>query len=184
MTTVRALLFSAWLATSVTAIVAHAHEGHDDSAPSPSAAIAGGNPRVEATSDLFEIVGIVENGVMTIFLDRYATNDPIANARIEIEIGPVKGSTQQSPDGTYTFKHAVLSQPAQLPVTFAVAAGGDSDLLTGDLVISDPNAVNAYSTIDFVWKWWWWAAGGLVLGGVLAIAWLLRRRQRLKETVQ
>ncbi len=184
MTAVRALLFSAWVATSLLASAARAHEGHDDAASPMPMAPGGGIPRVEAYSDLFEIVGVVNNGVMTLFLDRYATNDPITNAKIDIELGAAKGSAQPNPDGTYTFKHAALSQPAQLPVTFAIAVGSDADLLTAELVIVDPNAGSAHSTATPLWKSWWWAAGGLLLLGMISVAWLLRRRQLGRESAK
>ncbi|MEP7181252.1 MAG: hypothetical protein ABI886_03580 [Betaproteobacteria bacterium] len=182
MTVVRVLLHCAWVALSLLAFAAYAHEGHDDSTPGVPAAIAGGVPRVEANSDLFEIVGVIDNGTMTLFLDRYSTNEPIANAKIDVEIGSVNGVAQQNVDGTYTFKHALLVQPAQLPITFAIAAVGESDLLTAAVVIPDLTADGAHSTAAPQWKWWWWVAGGLHLLGMIALAWLLLRRHRAKET--
>lgn len=181
MTVIRALLHCAWVAISLLAFAAHAHEGHDDATPGVSAAIAGGVPRVAANSDLFEIVGVVDNGVMTLFLDRYATNEPIANAKIDIEIGAVKGAAQPNADGTYTFKHPLLVQPAQLPITFAIAAASDSDLLTAEVVIPDPNALTTHAAPAALWKSWWWIGGGLLLLSLIAGAWWLHHRQHNPE---
>ena len=176
MTAIRVILLSTCLAIGVQPTAARAHEGHDDAATAPS--IPGGNlPRVEAQSDLFEIVGVVRNGVMTLFLDRYATNEPVVDAKIDIEAGQLKGPAQTNPDGTYTFKHATLIQPGQLPVTFTITAGRDSDLLTGDLVIGDPSTASVQANADSFWKRWWWAAGGLVVLAGIAIAWWSRRKR-------
>ena len=175
MTAIRVILLSACMAISLQPVPARAHEGHDDAAPSASSMSGANVPRVEAQSDQFEIVGMVQNGVMTLFLDRFATNEPVIGAKIDIEGGPLKGTAQTNPDGTYTFKHAALTQLGQLPLTFTVTAGRDSDLLTGDLVIGDASAANVHANTDSSWRRWWWAAGGLAVLTGIAIAWLSRR---------
>ena len=182
MTAVRAML-AAGLVAGVLTMAARAHEGHDDAA-SPAAALPGaGGPRIEAQSDLFEIVGVVRDGVMTIFVDRYATNEPVVDAKIDIDAGPVKGSAQANPEGTYTFKHAALTQPGQLPVTFTIVAGGESDLLAGELVIADPNAAAAQASDNPLRKRWWWVAAGLLVFAGIITAWW-SRRQRVKGTAK
>jgi hypothetical protein len=183
MTAIRVILLVACMATSVQPIAARANEGHDDAAPSASGLPGANVPRVEAQSDLFEIVGVVQNGAMTLFVDRYATNEPVVDAKIDIEAGPLKGSAPANPDGTYTFKNAALTRLGQHPVTFTITAGRDSDLLAGDLVIGDPNAAKVHVNDDPLWKRWWWTAGGLVLLVAVAIAWW-SRRNRVKGIVQ
>jgi membrane fusion protein, heavy metal efflux system len=177
MTAIRAILIAAYMTTSLQPTAGHAHEGHDDAAP-PASGLPGANvPRIEAQSDLFEIVGVVQNGVMTLFVDRYATNEPIVDATIDIEAGPLKGSAQANPDGTYSFKDPALTRPGQLAVTFTIAAGRDSDLLAGDLVIADPDAAAAHANADPWWKRWWWIAGASVVLSGAVIAWWSRRKR-------
>jgi hypothetical protein len=176
MTAMRAIMLAACMILTLQASAGRAHEGHDDATPSASALPAADVPRVEAQSDLFEIVGVVRNGVMTLFLDRYATNEPVAGAKIDIEAASFKGSAQANPDGTYAFKHAALTQSGQIPVTFTIAFGPDSDLLTGELVISDPDAA-AHANADPWWKRWWWLAGALVALAVAVIASSSRRKR-------
>jgi cobalt-zinc-cadmium efflux system membrane fusion protein len=183
MTAIRVILLAACMTISLQPTAGHAHEGHDEAAPSASAMPGANVPRVEAQSDLFEIVGVVQNGLMTLFLDRYATNEPVVDAKVDIEAGPLKGTAQANPDGTYTFKHAALTQPGQLPVTFTITAGRDSDLLAGDLVIGNPSETKAHADGDSLWRRWWWAAGGLVLLAGIAIAWWSRRK-RVKGIAQ
>jgi len=180
----RAAAIFAWITIALLAGSAHAHEGHDDAA-SPAASIAGGgSPRIEAASELFEIVGVVDKDAMTLFLDRYATNDPIANAKIDIEAGAARGPAQANPDGTYTFRHAALATPGQFPVTITVTTGGDADLLTGELVISDPNAANARAETSPALKQLGWAAGALIVIGAFTMTWWLFRRHNLGKNAK
>ncbi|MFC6046508.1 RND transporter, partial [Methylobacterium hispanicum] len=61
-----------------------AHEGHDHGAVPPplSKTIA---PRGEALSDAFELVAVPRDGTLTLFLDRFRTNEPVPGATIEVE---------------------------------------------------------------------------------------------------
>lgn len=170
------------LATFLVALAAHAHEGHDDAAPAP--VNVAGAPRVEATSDQFEVVGVVENGKMTVFLDRYATNEPVVNAKIEIEAGSATGAAQANPDGTYTFAHGALAQPGSLPINFTIASGADTDLLTGELVIANANAVDARQQSTFKWAEAAWTAGALLLVGAVALLWWFRRSRVSRKDIR
>ena len=60
--------------------------GHDHG-DAPAAAVGTASPRVSAHSDLFELVGTVDSGELKIHLDRYATNEPVLDAKIEVEAG-------------------------------------------------------------------------------------------------
>ena len=175
MTAIRAILFFTGLAMSLQPIAVRADAGHDNATPHASGVAATTVARVEAQSDLFEIVGVVENGAMTLFLDRFATNDPVTDAKIDLEVGAVKGSAQANPDGTYSFKHAALTQPGQFPVTFTVTAGTDNDLLAGELVLADPATAKGGASDNPLRKRGWWGVGALLLVAGIAIAWRSRR---------
>jgi len=167
-------LFVVW-----TALVspAWAGPGHDHG-DSPAAATAGSAlPRVTSLSDLFELVGVVDKGEMTIFLDRYATNEPVTDAKIEVEIGTVKGLAAAQADGSYRFKNDLLAKPGELAVSFTVLAGKDADLLAGDLKIGSPMDDHAHDAAAKPWQRWAAYAGGALLLAAIALV-ASRKRKR------
>src|SRR5215217_7384649 len=64
-----------------------AHEGHEHDDGARAALIASTHPRVTAKSELYEIVGILKDGRLSIFLDRLATNEAVGNAQVKVAIG-------------------------------------------------------------------------------------------------
>ena len=153
-----------------------ASPGHDHG-DAPAASVGTASPRVTSHSDLFELVGVVDKGEMTIFLDRYATNEPVKDAKIDVEIGNIKGVATVQPDGSYLFKNDVLAKPGELAVSFTVIAGKDADLLAGDLKIGSPVDDHAHDAADKPWMRWAAYAGGALLLIVIAVAVLLRRKR-------
>ena len=154
------------------ASLAFADEGHDHGNAAPVAA-GSASPRVQAHSDLFELVGVVDKGQMTVYLDRYATNEPVAGAKIEFESGAARGLAQPQADGTYLIQFDALAKPGELPFSFTVTAGADTDLLAGELSIQDPHHHAAEAAARPWLRWFGYAAAVLAVLGV--IAWLGRR---------
>jgi len=145
------------------------HGGHGAPAPAPPATLI---PRVEAHSDSFELVGVLEGEGLTLYLDRFATNEPVTNAAIEIESGAFKATAQSSGNGTYTAPAAAMTQPGQYPLVFTIRVADETDLLDGTLAVPSPQgeATHAHSLRE----WLVWIVGALVV--LAGIAWLLRRR--------
>ena len=83
----------------VTVLADEGHGGHDVPSSALPAALA---PRVEAQSETFELVAILEGGKLTLYLDRFATNEPVTNAAIDIESGAFKATAQPGGEGVYT----------------------------------------------------------------------------------
>ena len=99
---------------------AWAGPGHDHG-DAPAAAAGTASPRFTSHSDLFELVGIVEGGELKIYLDRYATNEPVTDAKIEVEVGSIKAVAAAQADGSYSFKNDVFTKPADLGVIVQVS---------------------------------------------------------------
>lgn len=154
-------------------VQAHGDEDHD---AKPATVAIGGAPRVVTHSDLFELVGIIENGAMTLYLDRFADNSPVTDAKIEVEVGAEKGVATASPNGTYRFSAKAFNEPSEIPVTFTISAGNDTDLLAGDLAVADEHAEGAAKASNlFANKW---LIGGLIVVLILIVGSLLMRKRR------
>lgn len=106
---------------------ASAHEGHDHQEQPPVA--AGALPRGEADSNAFELVAIARGENLEIYLDRFATNEPVTGATIEVESpnGPVKAV--EGADGTYRVAAPWLARNGRSDLIFTVTAGDATDIL-------------------------------------------------------
>lgn len=154
-------------------------DGDHDHSHDIAAATGAASPRISSQSELFELVAVVENGTMKIYLDRYASNEPVTGAKIEVQAGAAQGTAAPQDDGSYSFSHALLGQPGTLPVSFVLAAGPDTDLLGADLVIPDPHAPDGHAGAARPWLRWAYAGATLLLALLAAAAWRHRRRNSL-----
>ena len=85
----------------VVASGASAHEGHDHG-PAATLLPASVKPRVAIETDLYQLVAIANGGdQLTIFLDRYATNEPVTDASIGILAGNQTIAAAPRSDGSY-----------------------------------------------------------------------------------
>ena len=110
---------------------AWAHAGHGDDAPAPVSGTAA--PRAEASSDLFELVATVRGGAAILYLDRFATNEPVTGASIDVGEGNTTTKAAPQPDGTYRLEAPWLARPGRQELVFTVTAGDDADLLNASL---------------------------------------------------
>ncbi len=123
---------------------AHGPGGEHLDAPAGAAA-AGGMPRVEASTEAFELVGQLYEGELSLLIDRFETNEPLLEAQVEVESGGLKAvATFHADHGDYAVDDArllaLLSQPGEHALVFTVVKGQESDLLDGTLVHADPVA--------------------------------------------
>lgn len=120
------------------AVPARAHEGHDHGAPPPpvTATIA---PRTDASSEAFELVAVARAGQLTIHLDTFRGNEPIADAAIEIDSpgGVLTASATKEP-GVYVVAAPFLEKPGKYDLAFTVTAGETVDVLAATLAIPEP----------------------------------------------
>lgn len=114
-----------------------AHEGHDhDAAPPPTTATIA--PRGEATSEAFELVAIAEGGELAIYLDRFADNEPVEGAAIEVETpdGPLMAQAELGKP--YRIPAPWLAKPGSYDLIFTVTADNVADVLPVTLEVADP----------------------------------------------
>src|SRR5262245_23345867 len=83
------------------------HEGHDHADDARSVPAASTYPRVAAQSEQYEIVGILRNGRLSLYLDHFASNEPVTDAAIKVTIGDAEPvDAEPAENGTY-----VVSSP-------------------------------------------------------------------------
>ena len=149
----------------------HADAGHDHGAAAPNAA-SPGSPRFAATSELFEVVGVVDGRQLTLYLDRSDDNSPVLGAKLELELGGNKIDVKPRADGEFEATLAQPLKPGVFPVTATVTAGTETDLLAGELSVPEQAAAAAPGAPP--WRQIaGWAAAGLFALGVMA--WFARR---------
>jgi hypothetical protein len=162
---------------------AHGPNGEHLDGPAQTSSGASGAPRFETKSEAFEMVGRLQGGELSIFVNRFETNEPVLDATVELEAGNVKAKALFHSDlGDYAVDDAAfieaISRPGQHPLVIMVVAGADADLLEATLTVP---AVAAPLAEEHPHVWWerrialYGAAG---LAALFAVATLLTRRRR------
>lgn len=157
---------------------AHGPGGEHLDAPATAGARAAA-PRIEARSEDFELVGLLQGGELSILINRFETNDPVLGAVVEVESGNLKAKAPFHGDhGDYAvadeaFVKAV-SRPGAHPIVVTVTAGKDADLLEGTLNV--PAADSGPATAAISWRTG--AAAAIAALFAAAGAWALWRRRR------
>jgi hypothetical protein len=153
---------------------------HLDNAGSAVHSGSGSVPRLEAKSEIFELVARIEPGAVTAFVDRHDTNEPVLGASLEIEVGTLKRQAVfRREQGDYAVVDAEivkrLSAPGSHALVFTITAGKESDLLEGALHVGVAGAGNggAYPLARYGGLAGALAAALLAIAGIVAI----RRRR-------
>lgn len=139
------------VAANMTAV--YAHEGHDHAEDAPPPPLPGNtDPRVSASTELYELVAVHSKDKLTIYVDQYADNAPVNDARVEVETGTWKGLAARTGDGVYA-----LATPASLArgthtLTFTITQGNTGDLLDATLVAMPDSAVANHDHGVAGWK--------------------------------
>ncbi|MBB4845814.1 hypothetical protein HNP55_004366 [Paucibacter oligotrophus] len=163
---------------------AHGPNGEHLDAQAPGTAAVSSAPRLEARSELFELVARLDGGELSILIDRYASNEPLLGADVELESGPLKAKAKFHADlGDYAVDDPallkLLSTPGEHPLIITVLAGAESDLLDGVLHVAAGTARDAAHGPGGDQGpgsgWWRWALGAAILL-LLVLSWKWRDR--------
>lgn len=149
-----------------------AHEGHDhgNEAPPPSASL----PRGSAASTDFELVAVLRNFELTIYLDRFANNEPVAGASIEVETPEGSRSAEAKDDGSYRLAAPWAKAGGHYDLIFTVAAGETADVLPLTIDVPERGGQGAAPA----GAWGGFGLGSLLLAGfAIAIGAVLYRRR-------
>jgi membrane fusion protein, heavy metal efflux system len=122
-----------------------AHEGHDHGPP-PAPLPTTLKPRIAVHSDAFELVAIANGERLTLFLDRYESNQAVPDARIEVLAnGQTIKATAQG-DATYAAVIPTLAAPGPHPLVFTIMHPLGDDLLEGTILVAQPEALQPAPT--------------------------------------
>jgi len=93
-------------------------------------------PRFYAESDLYELVGVIRDRQITLYLDRYATNEAVKGASIDVEVDGAKVAAKPHGDGEYLIelKNKIKDQPT--PISITINDGGELDVLVSTIDLS------------------------------------------------
>jgi hypothetical protein len=182
-----AVVVVAWLLVSTLAHPAwagpgaHGPNGEHLDAPAAAAATGASVPRIEAQSELFELVGTLAGGELSFLIDRYASNEPLLRAQVEVESGGLKAQARFHADlGDYAVDDAALlkklAAPGEHPLVITIVAGEEMDLLEGVLRTAVASGHDEHHAHGWRRPGLVLAGAGLLLGAGLA-GWQLRRRR-------
>ncbi len=172
----RKTIAAALMAWAFTATAVFAGPGHDHGDAAPTAGAGKMSPRFEAHSDLFEVVGVLAKGELSITVDRYKNNEPVLNAKVELESGSIKAATKFLADhGDYRLASKPFEKPGTYPISLTITAGDEIDILAGSLVVPDSEAGHDHTSGVFAWKRW--AVIGTLIAALLVVTIFIVRRR-------
>ena len=134
----RATLHNAFVAAVLTAaqfsLVGEiaAHEGHDHDKPPPlNLPVA---PRIVAVTPDYELVGVLSGEHrLTIFVHRFATNEPVKNAKLSVSASEGEIEASAKDEGVFEVSAPWLGTAKSVDIIFKLTLPDDQDILTGRL---------------------------------------------------
>lgn len=117
---------------------AHGPNGEHLDSPAQTASGTNAVPRMEAKSEAFELVGQLRDHEFSMLVNRFETNEPVLDAKVEVETGALKAPAGFHADmGDYAVDDAAVLKALKTAGTHAlvvtIVAGAEADLLDGTL---------------------------------------------------
>jgi hypothetical protein len=171
-------IFLFYLVT-MSAVLAHGPDGdHTHEGTAGAQTQSGTHPRIDAATESFEMVGQLQGGQLSILIDRYETNEPVLNGKLEAELNGLKAPAAfRAEHGDYLITDAAflqaLSRPGKHALVFTLAAADESDLLEGSLEVKAAGRIEGHSHFP-----WTWTGAGLLAALVLMALAVKRRRSK------
>ena len=156
--------------------MAHGDEDHSHGDTPAAQAQGTGQPRVEAATESFELVGYLQGGELSVFVDRFETNEPVLDGQLEVELDGAKAAGKfRAERGDYVISDEnlvkALARPGKHALVFTLTAADESDLLEGTLEVHADTAPVEKRGLP-----WTWIGAGMIAALVLiALAAKLRR---------
>jgi multidrug efflux pump subunit AcrA (membrane-fusion protein) len=140
--TVRCSFAAAAIAAGIAAPIAFpalAHEGHAHGGEDTKPVVATAAPTLETSSGDFELVAIAQGKTLLVYLDRFASNEPVTGATVEVSADGemVTASADPGEEGLYSLQPGWLSKPGSHELTVSITAADAADLLIGTIAIPE-----------------------------------------------
>lgn len=163
------------------AAFAHGDEDHSQGGAPAAQTQGGGQPRLTAFTESFELIGELQAGELSIFVDRYESNEPVLNGKLEAELNGLKTAAKfRAEHGDYVISDAAfinaLAKPGKHALVFTLAAADESDLLEGTLEVRTNTAPESHGHFPWVW------AGAALVAAVVVTALAVKLRRSKSQT--
>lgn len=176
------VLFTTLIASLWQARPAFAHGNDDHEHAAPVATQVRLAPRVSAQSEDFELVAVLQGKQLTIYLDRFATNEAVSGAKIEVEqTGVFKLLAKETDATVYVLDLASLGDKlptavGKYPLTFTIETADTSDVLAASLeILPDDEEAHDHAERPAQWMKWLQAAALLSAAVILLLLWMRRK---------
>ncbi|MEQ9108032.1 MAG: hypothetical protein RLO04_11260 [Limnobacter sp.] len=126
---------------------AYAGPGHDHGDEAPLG-VGEASPRVVMESELFEAVGILKGRMLEIYIDHAATNAPVQNAKVELELNGQQVPVELHSEGEFDAQLPEGIEDGTVAVSMTVSAGEDIDLLAGDLIVGHHDDLDSVEEVQ------------------------------------
>jgi hypothetical protein len=122
------------------------HKDHAHAAPAAVLETNASVPTLTTQSEQFEIVARLYADELGLYIDYWASNAPVLNAQVEVELNGKKAIAKFHTDhGDYAVSDPemlkALRAEGEHSLIFSIVAGPDADLLTGELHVHAQDAV-------------------------------------------
>jgi hypothetical protein len=116
--------------------VSWAHGDDDHGAePHPTPATQTMASAESATQD-FEVLATMEGDQLTVYVNQFASNQPVSQAQLEVESGNFKAKLKPVASGVYQASAAPLAQAGEHALAITLIAGEQADLLETKLTVA------------------------------------------------
>lgn len=165
-----------------------AHGPNGEHLDAPGGQVFGdAGPRIETFTEAFELVGHLQEDELSVLVDRYDSNEPVLNGKLEVEFNGLTAPAKFHADhGDYAIDDKkflqALAKPGKHALVFTLTAGDESDLLEGTLEVKAADNGHGHSQgaeLGRIFSLSTWAMIGALLAIVFtAIAIALIRREK------
>ena len=160
-------------------------DGHSHGAPTPAPApiSQGATPRASTATEEFDVVAALEGQNLVVYVDHFASNEPVARAKVEIEGTGFKGIASETAPGTYVLPIPSPLPPAKHALTISIESAESADLLAVTLDTSASTSVPHAAPTNSQSEWAILAVVAAALLLVSTIVFIVRRRQGARRKI-